>query len=235
VGSILGTFIARVKRRFGRDMSETDPAPLEGRRRWKRALLLVPLLTGLLFISVVELGHPAAGNVRKAGIIAALADPLSLFAARSPGERGAGALLSTKPGLGPAERVLSEVRDRDPAAGDAPPAADPLTPADVAALSDGIPGAGGLPGGTGGAGGAPAFASPFFAPFAPGGGDPGDPGLVGSPPPGGPPGIIPPPPGGGISAVPEPATWAMMILGFFGAGAALRRRTRNKAIASCAR
>lgn len=30
--------------------------------------------------------------------------------------------------------------------------------------------------------------------------------------------------GGGTGAIPEPATWAMMIIGFAGAGAALRRR-----------
>jgi hypothetical protein len=30
-----------------------------------------------------------------------------------------------------------------------------------------------------------------------------------------------------VSGVPEPATWAMMILGFAGIGAALRRRNRT--------
>ncbi|HSM77996.1 MAG TPA: PEPxxWA-CTERM sorting domain-containing protein [Bryobacteraceae bacterium] len=34
--------------------------------------------------------------------------------------------------------------------------------------------------------------------------------------------------GGGVGGVPEPATWAMMLLGFFGAGATLRAR-RNRA------
>ena len=33
------------------------------------------------------------------------------------------------------------------------------------------------------------------------------------------------------SAVPEPATWAMMIVGFFGAGSALRRARRMGAVA----
>jgi len=33
-----------------------------------------------------------------------------------------------------------------------------------------------------------------------------------------------------VSAVPEPATWAMMIVGFFGLGAMLRRSRRNGAL-----
>lgn len=225
-----------MKRLFGRDEDapESEPAPAERRRRWTRTLLLVPVLIALFFISIAELGHPAAGKAGRTGIIAALADPLALFAARSPGERGAGALLSTKPG-GPAERVLSEVRDRDPAAGDPPadPVA-PITPDDVAALGNGLPSDGALPGGAGGpgGGGAPGGVSPFFAPFTPPsfGGAPSDPDTPGSPPPG-PPGIVPPPILGGISAVPEPATWAMLILGFFGAGTALRLRTRRQAAA----
>ena len=241
-GSILGILFACVKRLFGReeDAPEGEPAPSERRKRWTRALLLVPVLTALFFISIAELGHPAAGKAGRSGIIAALADPLALFAARSPGERGAGALLSTKPG-GPAERVLSEVRDRDPAAGDPPadPVA-PITPDDVAALGNGVPSDGGLPGGAGGpggGGGAPGGVSPFFAPFTPPsfGGAPRGPGFAGPPPGDGPPGIgiIPPPPLGGVSTVPEPATWAMLILGFFGAGAALRRARRANSI--CAR
>lgn len=47
-------------------------------------------------------------------------------------------------------------------------------------------------------------------------------------PPEGPPPIIPPitPPGGPPPGVPEPATWAMLIFGFFGLGSALRRQKR---------
>jgi hypothetical protein len=33
-------------------------------------------------------------------------------------------------------------------------------------------------------------------------------------------------------AVPEPATWAMMLIGFFGLGAALRRRRAAGALAA---
>ena len=33
--------------------------------------------------------------------------------------------------------------------------------------------------------------------------------------------------GGGVGAIPEPSTWAMMLLGFFGVGLAVRRRERR--------
>ncbi|HXS07044.1 MAG TPA: PEPxxWA-CTERM sorting domain-containing protein [Rhizomicrobium sp.] len=179
----------------------------------------------LFFAAVAERGHPAISKVRQGGIIAALADPLSLFAERSPGERGGGALLSTKPG-GPHERVLSEVRDRDPPAGDPPELA--ITPEDLAALPGGAPGAGGAPGDPAG----DPLGNNFFAPSIPsgGGGPPFLPASFGAPPGGPPPnGPIPPvidPPGAG--AVPEPATWAMLLLGFFAVGVALRRRERGK-------
>jgi hypothetical protein len=151
-------------------------------------LLLVPLLAGLFFVA--GRGDPAISKATKA-VMVALADPLSLFAGRSPGGRGPGALLSTKPDkktaaaeIGPEERVLSQVRDRDPDFGGLPA---------LAGLND-----------------------PAFAP------DPGVDGLPG----GGGPGSISDPPGllPVTSAVPEPATWAMLILGFFAVGAAMRRR-----------
>jgi hypothetical protein len=80
----------------------------------------------------------------------------------------------------------------------------------------------------------------FVGGGGPGGGGPGGPGGPGQPPvtplgppvtpPDGPP-ITPPgpPPVGPPPGVPEPATWAIMITGFFGIGSALRRRRAQTA------
>ncbi|MES2255649.1 MAG: PEPxxWA-CTERM sorting domain-containing protein [Pseudomonadota bacterium] len=178
--------------------------------------MLVPLLVVVFFAAVAERGHPAISKVRRDGIIATLLDPLSLFAGRSPGERGEGALLSTKPGHGPEERVLSTVRDRDPA-GAAPPAGDPGFLPD-SALPGAPPAENALP-----AGGVPGdqfapFGAPFSSPGEPGGG------FI----PGGGSGLVPPlPPDPPLtSGIPEPATWAVMILGFFAVGWAMRRRAQ---------
>lgn len=197
------------------ESSKVAPAAEGTRNRWKRTLLLTALFVCLFFVAVAERGGPAISKIRKDGIVATLLDPMSLFAGRSPGERE-GALLPTKLAkAGPEERVLSEVRDRDPGAGDPP--ADPGLLPDAA-----LPGsraADGLPGGP--AGFAP-FGAPFGAPGDPGDGFiPGGGGIPGGP--GVPPGT--PPPGGGIpSGIPEPGTWAVMILGFFAVGWAMRRR-----------
>ena len=206
-----------------RQQDESPVPNADGRRkRWKRTLLLTALFVCLFFVAVAERGGPAISKVRKDGIVATLLDPMSLFAGRSPGERGEGALLPTKLAkAGPEERVLSQVRDRDPGVGDPPPESGLLPDAGL----PGAPGEGALPGGP--AGGEP-FVPFVGSPFAPPGG-PGDPFIPGpgGPPggPGGPPGT--PPPGGGIaSGVPEPGTWAVMILGFFAVGWAMRRRAQ---------
>ena len=201
-----------------------------------RTLVLVPFLAGLSFGAVVELGHPANGKVGTAAggggaLMAALEDPLALFEARSPGGRGAGTLLSTKPGLaaaGPEERVLADVRQRDPGIA---PGTDPvfgigpdaIAPGGSPPLDD--PGAGGPSSGgspsdppSGDSFGAPG-SSPFFS-------NPGQ-ALIQPPSAGAPPGDP------GIPAVPEPATWAMLIIGFFAIGSVLRRRARDKADAAC--
>lgn len=212
---------------FGARISRRKPRQDEAAKRskrWKRAALLTPVLVGLSFVAVFEGGYPAAGKAgTKGGLFAALADPLSLFAERSPGGRGAGPLLSTKP---PHERVLSEVRDRDPDPGIAP-GIDPV----FGLAPDGLAPGGGAPGGDpGGAppvdgglpGGDPFGGAPSSGPF---GFNPGQPEFLPfSPGPSGPSG-----PGPGIGAVPEPATWAMLILGFFAVGAAMRRRARKEA------
>jgi hypothetical protein len=209
-------------------------------RRWKRTLLLLPIFVSLIFVAVAERGHPAISKASGAAIVAALKDPLSLFADRSPGGRGSGALLSTKGAkAGPEERVLSSVRDRDPPLGTSPVLDDPPFAFDPADLGTGgvLPGGGAPPQ-------EPAIGSPSLSPFSPlaalGGPEfiPG--GGGGTPPPGSTPPpttSTPGPPGGpgGIPGVPEPATWAMLILGFFAVGAALRRQARRRIDPICIR
>jgi hypothetical protein len=88
--------------------------------KWKRPLLLLPVLASVLFVTV--LAEPdAVGKIGK-GIAVALKMPLALLAARSPGEREPGMLRLTK-GAGPEERVLPTVRDRE---GEGPDAGNPI-------------------------------------------------------------------------------------------------------------
>lgn len=98
----------------------------------KHALLLAPLSAGLVFAAVVELGEFAAGKPVMAALASVFKDPLRLFAERSPGVRGDGVLLSIKPermAAIPHERVLSGVRERDPAPFIAPDIPDYIVPA----------------------------------------------------------------------------------------------------------
>jgi hypothetical protein len=70
------------------------------------------------------------------------------------------------------------------------------------------------------------FIPPLFVP--PGGGG----GIILTPP------AAPPPPGGGgtpVPGVPEPSTWAMMIVGFLFVGGLLRRRQRQEALGGAPR
>ena len=203
--------------------SRPRPTPDERRKRWLRLLLLVPVLLGLIFVAVTGSDHSAAGVEHKGGmLLAALKDPVSLFGERSPGGRGAGALLSTKPGIAPHERVLSMVREHEPPNFVFPGVDGPVTavaPQSLASVSGGDPGddtGAGDPGGDPG----------FFAPFVPGS-QPGYPGVFAGP------ALVPPPSDPIISAVPEPATWAMMILGFFAVGVAVRRRALKQPDEPC--
>lgn len=153
----------------------------------------------------------------------ALRDPASIFSGRSPGQRGAGALVQSKPHMAaaPSERVLSPVLERPgtpiPAnLDDLPnkvmdvvaPGAVPVpgTPgANIAAPPLPLP----LPGVPGSSGGV----------IPPGGGGGGGGGSSGG-------GITPPgpPPPPVVTPVPEPATWVMMIAGVGLIGLQLRRR-----------
>lgn len=159
----------------------------------------------------------------------ALRDPASIFSGRSPGERGPGALTSSKPHLTtwqPSERVLSPVLERPGTAGQPAPAALPEQVA--AALGPGSSPAAGGPGG----GIAPV---PLPIPGFPGssggiippggGGSSGGGGSGGGSSGGG----NPPPPPPVVTAVPEPATWIMMIAGVALIGLQLRRRRTTAA------
>jgi hypothetical protein len=77
----------------------------------KRALLLIGVLAGAVFATAAVQDGRAIGKVLRESV-AALRDPLTLIADRSPGARDSGALRLTK--NGPHERVLSSVRDREP-------------------------------------------------------------------------------------------------------------------------
>ena len=114
-GGIPGTFFTRVKRllRRGEDASETDPAPVGRRRRWTRTLFLAPLLIGLFLVSVVELGHPAAGKARRALGSAAQARAL-LDRAVAVARRHGSALVEAEALRARAE-VLVELGERDAA------------------------------------------------------------------------------------------------------------------------
>lgn len=172
---------------------------------------------------------PFAEAMNLPAALAMMPDPLSIMTARSPGERGHGAMFATKsikhakprqlasvPPRGPRERVLGNVRDREPI-GIVPGGALPVTP--VGFVPD-LPfpvtpnALGPLP-----PGGTTGFNPPPVFPTGPND-TPGVPGVVPTPTPTP---IIPAP------AVPEPATWAMMVVGFALTGLAVRRRKRTPA------
>lgn len=195
------------------------------KRRWRKGLILAGLLiatgTGAGYVVTDKNGNGLGAGISaaSAAVTAALADPLSMFTDRSPGGRGAGALTQTK---GPRERVATNVRHR-------PPAAKPATPVErvLTSLRERPPIAADVPD-------LPFVGNPtpyvpvseiVKPPIGPGPIIPPGPPLIccaPGPGPGPTPPVIPPvnPPGG----VPEPATWAMMIIGFFSVGAAMRRR-----------
>jgi hypothetical protein len=159
-----------------------------------------------------------------------LSDPDSVFDARSPGGRDYGWLVNTKqPRTGfdvgpPSERVLTSVRHRpdDPVV---PGGAGPVpayTPADGTVVPEAVGQAGGplidavvptspggvfIPGGSVIGGGV----------SGPGGGGTG--GGIGGTPGGTDTNILTPV----TPSVPEPSTWAMLVLGFFAMGTLLRR------------
>jgi hypothetical protein len=215
---------------MGKNRSVAVEAPRRAGRR--RLGLAAGALAALLLCGGIGAGvtFQGAQSAPAAAFLAAVArDPLSVLAIRSPGRRGEGALLQVKPpaaGLkvtrpGPAPKPES------PPPEIAGPPVFPPEPAPAAGLIE-TPGP---------------FGPESFAP-PPGVGAPEFGFLVGPPPApvdeliGGPSSpFIAPPPGGGLPGaieigIPEPSTWAMMLAGFFGVGAAMRltkkrRKTRT--------
>lgn len=194
-------------------------------------LALIPLLLLAQNPGALAAAWRDSGNLlsRNATALASpFRDPADVLAERSPGTRDPNALYSIKPdriapladlaSVLPHERVLSVVRDR-PGTDPFPSAAslfpdDPLafgTP-DLTSLapSGAFPGTGGGGGGSPGSGGSGGFV----------------PGRSTDT-------IVPPAVVDVPSAVPEPSTWLMNIVGFFAIAAVLRRRRlapRNMAL-----
>jgi hypothetical protein len=220
--------------------SKVEPNGKPARLKW---------LAGAAFLAILGGGGATIAGGGTAAVAEVLKDPLSLLADRSPGSRPEGALFSTKRAkekpFNPVEMVLAGERTRPPVAEEAAPGAnlaDLMSNPLLAIEPEALP----LP-----------FSAPEDAPFGPlggpsfvGGGAPG-PGIlipVGDLPPGGSPGSPPSTGGPGTPpdccspgtppdttppvtpAVPEPATWVMLILGFFMVGGSLRASARRAAV-----
>lgn len=191
------------------------------RRRWPLAAVLFALLAS---------GSAMVGGGGTAALAEAIADPLSLLDDRSPGGRPDGALFSTKPDRkvvrDAVDAVLPTAREVAPPMSDSPapgvaagpiPVPVPVEVFPVEAMPETL--ALGPPSGRYIGGSAPGILLPI-------GGGPG------SPPGSGPPGTGNPPDPDTpvIPAVPEPSTWALLILGFFMVGATLRAKAGRAAL-----
>lgn len=200
--------------------------------------------------AMVATGLLTTGTVNGAKVAAALADPLAVLAARSPGARTPGALTQTKPikAADMQRRVLSNLRERPGApgapaggAGPAPGAAGPvdaidLLPADAGAIPAATAadapvvadvGGGPAPFSGGGVVVPGVFVTPGVGPTQ--GGSTGGGGSPGGGETGG--GTTTTPttptvPGTPVAAVPEPAAWLTLLFGFGVIGGALRERRR---------
>jgi len=194
---------------------------METALRTRRRLMAVGAVGLVAVPTLMLLGH---GMVVQSALAAAIADPTSILADRSPGRRAPGALTQTKLryirlGVGqhrkPTERVLGQARTRPIGAAPLGDAIDPLidmplnsSPGIFSGIVDEGPVLNGP--GVSGFGSAPVAGIGIVG----GGGGGGGGGGVGS----GRPSAQP------VSAIPEPSTWLMTILGFFAAGVGLRRR-----------
>lgn len=204
----------------------------------RRSATFGPVVAGFLVVMLV--GEVAIGDKGISAIAAAVRDPASLFSERSPGVRAPGAKFQTKPGHVPSAYSAFA----DPAKAPVPPSAGtgdpepsafaamtPETPAETipvpVPLSEAVPPAPltGIP-----ATGFAPVANPFIpVPGIPGGGGGGtdpDPTTPTTPTDPTNPPVTPP-----TGAVPEPATWAMLVLGFFSVGSIMRRQRRLQSAA----
>jgi len=174
-------------------------------------------------ISLVAVGAAAPFTDLPVRALGAMPDVLSMLHKRSPEERPEGALVATK---GRTSAVLPTAVEAAPppkVASVAPAAKPAIVPHVVSETPMVLPAAvvpavaSALPLATA----APAAAGGLFIPplVIPGGGGGGGITTFANPP-----GSPPPPP---VPGVPEPATWAMMIIGFGLLGGLLRRRRRT--------
>lgn len=192
--------------------------PKAGRRRWVAACLaflcaLVSAPLAVLTLNQLGIEVPGAGSAQRL---------MALLDARSPGEREKGELSQTKlarkdvaqkpkqralgkvfpPKPNPLEQLAKLVTQPPPAV---PPMVDEGLPVGPLSLSDVV-----LPA-------TPAAIPGLVPPTSIVGGS-----VIGGAP--GDSGNVPPPPV--TSAVPEPGTWLMMLVGFAMIGSAVRRRAR---------
>lgn len=204
----------------------------------KRTLLIIPAVTGVLFVAALVQGGSILGDKGMAAVVNMVGNPLSIFDQRSPGARK-GALLQTKHRYrsSPIERVAPGEAAPTPEAVAADPAVDAP---EIKAMPFIVPQGSGAPvADPAPSPGLPSFVPPppgapktsLVSPTSGGGGVPVDPGTSSSGGPGtssGGPIITPPEPPTIPSAVPEPATWLQMIVGMFAIGIALRHKARAK-------
>lgn len=190
--------------------------PAKSGKKWKQTAFLVAVAS-FFFVAATEHELLAINNVSNEKLVAALKNPLSLFADRSPGERGAGPLRLTK--SGPHERVLASVRERTPPG--------PITSIfssgpNTAAGPETIPaGANAIP---------DAFSQPLdigrapFTPVAYSDTPIGYPGSPGDTPPDGSGGTRPGGDSPPTAGLPEPAAWTLMAFGLFAVTGIARQR-----------
>lgn len=214
------------QRSFGGSILSMASGPV---LRWA----LVPLGAAAL----APAGLIATGTAGGAAVAAALASPLSVLAARSPGERAHGALAQSKSRRsGDDERKLADVLKRTPGPGGAPGPIGSVPGSPVGPLGDDAlypapdtfvtdqPGGGDLVLGPSPTGFTPGPGPIFAADVIPGSGG-GNGGGGGGTTPG--PGTAVTPETPAATSVPEPGTWLMLIAGFGMIGGALRLgRTR---------